>query len=182
MNKKDLLIVLLIVFVFLLISYEVYKESNPEFNLQNLIENLITKSSPSPSIQPHESPKINKDSIIRAKCTKEAKAFLNVNKENANEKQLLYTMNARYRICLAENGLRPEDLIAISESQAQPVQQKSNINNNYFDELCTEKIQEYNTCMAEYNAEMSEYNARLQRGETGWIEPMNFCIKPYSCY
>lgn len=130
--------------------------------------------------------------------------------EDMYKKQMedfVWQVNSKYRFCLAENGLTPEDLLAspnqlnfdTTENVSNPQNTTKNIfqntTKNLFEEAekdelerkqeCQNKMNKYNICLSEYNSKISEYNLCMNNPKKpSWscgFEPQNSCSKPIGC-
>lgn len=128
-------------------------------------------------------------------------ALLNYAEEQYTKQMedFIWQINSKYRICLAENGLTPEDLLVspnqLDSDTAENVSSPQNTTKNLFEEAekdelerkqeCQNKMNKYNICLSEYNSKISEYNLCMNNPKKlSWscgFEPQNSCSKPIGC-
>ena len=178
-------------------SYNLVLSNNTTNNKSDNAINILPELSPVLTAEP--TPDIK---AIKANCVNEIRNYVDENKdEKMTRDEAVFTINSKYRVCLAENGLTPEDLLSSGsnstgqiyyEKQAVPVQEESTFDKweQERKQKCQEDINEYNTCMNEYNAKMAEYNECLAERSNpnhfmygfSCYKPSNFCYKPLCLY
>jgi len=166
---------------------------------------LPTRSSfyaPKPIPAPTATPVVLDKKTIKAQCVEELREYIELNKnKKMTSEESIWIINTRYRLCLAQNGLTPEDLLsnpAPSQNnqgtyyrepfvQEPVVIEEESLTEKFKREQqqrCQEEINKYNICMNEYNSEMGEYNACLSEvnDPNHWRYGLR-CNKPFSsCY
>lgn len=125
---------------------------------------------------------------VRSGCVGEAQKFVVDNKNKGlSDQALVLGINTIYRLCLANNGLSPEDLLSYPENQegggASGIagQVSSNDYGSYKQDMsqrCQKEYSEYNTCLSEYNAKMADYNQCLNQEGGLCFKPSKYCSKP----
>lgn len=154
------------------------------------IENQTEIASNTP--QPQAEDTDNK--IVKSTCVNEVREYIESikDKQISNEKFVWY-VNSKYRFCLAENGLTPEDLLSYPNGSGSNLTGQSNVQDaitKSFEESeqrelerkqeCQQDLAKYSVCLAEYNAELTEYNSCKSdpRRSMCGFKPYNSCSKP----
>jgi len=160
------------------------------------IESAGTKfSTPQPEVMSDTSD----EKAIKSTCVDEVRDYIeSIKGKKITKVEFTWLVNSKYRFCLAENGLTPEDLLSVPTSSQGTYQEpkletsaQEKIRKSFEEsekrqqQKCQQDWVEYNTCLSEYNAEVSEYNLCMSspRMPTNKVfcghEPSNSCFKPF---
>jgi hypothetical protein len=196
--------IIILALIMLINIFPDIKSLIPNSNLPNIFP------SPTSIVIPTEVVPTIDIKFIKSQCIDQtyknlATQYGNQQKQN---NEWIFIINSQYRICLAKNGLTPEDLLSTEGSS----QNNNSINNNavqqnqpesnqvnYIEptqvdyiqqnklqqqQQCQDDINKYNICMNEYNLKLSEYNTCLNEARPfhNCLKPFNICFKPGCAY
>lgn len=126
---------------------------------------------------------------VKSDCVTQATKYYEDNKSKGlSNETMIFGINSIYRVCLANKGYTPEDLLSYPENQEGggssgiAGQVSSNDYGSYKQDMsqrCQKEYSEYNTCLSEYNAKMAEYNqCQLEAYDSNSYRYKGFCFKP----
>lgn len=117
---------------------------------------------------------------VKSSCVEEARKYIEENKDKGvSDQSLIFGINSIYRLCLASNGLSPEDLLSYPGGNAGTAPYEGTITqDDSMSQWCQKQYSEYNACLSEYNAKMADYNQCLNQEGGLCFKPSNYCSKP----